>query len=117
MEQLRARAISSLDVPASESGDPVSNRNSKCQSAAFLDSESAYLQVHWCQTEDTTGTESYHMSLIKRYWLDEPDDVWALRRMIDNQDLAQGDTASDFSQGVQHAETEGCRMSWYYILA
>jgi hypothetical protein len=87
IEQLRGLASSGLDVPPSQSDDPLAKQNSKSQSAIFsntLDSESAYLWVHWCQTDDTAGTKSYHMSLVKKYWLDEADDVWALRQMIDN---------------------------------
>lgn len=92
VEQLcaHANAVGGLDMPLLSSDGSTAGGANKGNSVVFsntLDSESAYLWVHWCQpTEDatTTARNSYHMSLIKRYWLDEPDEVWALRRMIDN---------------------------------
>jgi len=61
IEQLRAHA---------SGGNSVLNRSSKSQSAVFsntVDPQSAHVWVYWCQTEESTGTKTYHMSRAKKH--------------------------------------------------
>lgn len=48
----------------------------------LIDSEIAYLNVHWRRTDPLTMDVSYEMTLIEQFFISKAKDMTCLRRMI-----------------------------------
>jgi hypothetical protein len=55
-----------------------------CVFSCTVDTYTANIHVHWCEVDEATGTRSFYMNAVSDVMLKRPDEVWRLRREIEN---------------------------------
>jgi len=55
-----------------------------CVFSCTVDTYTANIHVHWCEVDQTIGTRSFYMNAVSDVMLKRPDEVWRLRREIEN---------------------------------